>query len=121
MRTKLTIALLTFSFFKLIGQTTNCQDKFLNCKEIVIQAFVDNDTNFTSKLNNQLVQMQLCDPSLTGRFTIWYKNFVANYKTEINNELQNLQNEKEMISIQTNNVKAESNKNLSNQIIQTFR
>lgn len=99
------------------AQSYQCQEKLLNCKEMVINGFKNNDVSFTNKLSDELVQMQQCDPTLGAKFTSWYDNFVANYKTEINNELEQLQREKQSVKDAAEEVRVQSinNSNIRNQ------
>lgn len=91
------------------AQSNNCLEKFLNCKEIVINAFKDNNTNFTNKLSDELTQMQICDPSLGAKFTLWYQNFADNYKTQMNDELLQLQKDKQQVQHETSQVRTNTN------------
>lgn len=111
------ILLLIASFTS--AQSYHCQEKLLNCKEMVIKGFKNNDVSFTNKLSDELVQMQLCDPTLGAKFTSWYDNFVANYKTEMNNELEQLQREKQQVKDAAEEVRVQSinNSNMRNQQI----
>jgi hypothetical protein len=99
----ITLLLLIVSFAK--AQSNHCQEKLLNCKEIVINGFRNNDINFTNKLSDELLKLQLCDATLCKQFTNWYENFAVNYKTQMDSELQNLQNEKYQIEQQTQTVR----------------
>jgi hypothetical protein len=95
------------------AQSNRCYERFVNCKEIVINGFKNNDPNVSNKLTDELVAMQMCDSSLGAKFTAWYQNFATNYKTQINDELMQLQQEKQQVQEQTSQVRT----NTSNAII----
>lgn len=121
MKAKIILTYILLSYINANSQNNSCQQKFLNCKEMIINSFKNNDTSYTAKLSDELYQMQLCDSSLGKKFTSWYSNFIENYKSEIDNEIEQLKLEKENIQETANQVRTQSLNNtnqFNQQIIQ---
>ncbi len=96
---------------KLSAQT--CEDRFVNCKSMVIESLKNNDTNSTKALSDELYQMAICDGNLVIKFNNWYGNFIENYKTNMEQEINNLKSEKEQLKQTANQLNTNAWQNAS--------